>query len=186
MSWSNVIVGLMVAVVWLVALSSGLRNWRAITFLVSVSGLLVVAGWLPSAAAPWTRALIWGGAILVLLFRGYLFSAMLPDERVFVQKYLDGRRRLSQLKARALQTPSAEYVRDFERIIDHFGGLAPPLGQWASLRAETVAELERRLTMMRLSTDPNPKALEAADANWAAIERRFDLLLRSRTRSAAK
>lgn len=186
MPTSSVIVVVMIAALCLAAVVSGSRAWRAVVFLALVSGALVAAGWLPLGASPWARALMWGGAVLVLLFRGDLLSAMPRAEYQFVVQFLAARQRLSRLKGRALTTPPAEYVGDYSKIIHDFEELAAPAGDWASLRSDTVGELKRRLAMMRLSTTVPETALEAADLEWANIERRLDSLLSNRARFWAK
>jgi hypothetical protein len=180
MSASNVIVPLMIAALWLVALTSGQRNWRAIAFLGLVTTGLLAGGWLPTSVSPWARALLWDGAALILLLRGDLLSPMSEKEYRFVQQYLSARRRLRALKGRALKTESADYIAAFSKIIGDLESLTPPQGEWASLRSDAVAELQRRLTIMRLAVTPPTAALEAADAQWADIEQRLASLVRRR------
>jgi hypothetical protein len=178
---SSVLVGLMIASLWVVpATTWKLRNWRAVVFVAGASAAIVVAGTLPMSVAPFVQAGIWGATLWILLLHADRFPAMAPAELEFVDRYLDIVRRVELLHKRADTLDPVAHVSEFQDITESLERLPAPTDEWAQVRDDAAHEFRRRLTMMRLTTNPPPTALSRVRENWSDVEERFHRLLKER------
>ena len=159
-----------------------LRNWRALSLLVAATVALLAAGLLPGFVRPWAQAAIWGAALVVVLTRNDSISTLTREDATFVERYDGHLKRMADLKSRALSTEPAAYVAQLEKIVAAIETLEAPSREWANLKAQTVAELRRRLAMMRFGQAPSTEDLNHAEERWSTIEREFRRILRAKSR----
>jgi hypothetical protein len=175
---TNLLVALILVALWYVLWSSWLlRNWRATSLGLAVTGAILAAGLLPVAISPWIRGGLWGGAMLVFLTKTERFAAIPPAECRFVEDYVRVLRSLRRLKERALETDPATHISRYESAVASLERIEAP-GDWAQLQADTVGELNRRLVMMKLLVRPSVDVQRAGEARWLEIEGRFDAMIK--------
>ena len=180
MTVTSITIGLMLLALWLaIATSFRLRNWRATTLGMAGTVGILIAGLLPYPVGQVIQAGLWGMILLVLLTRSELVAVLAPAEYQFVERYFEILRGLARLGQRARQTDSAAYVVKFSNAIVALEPLDAP-GDWAQLQADTVRELNRRLTRMRLLEMPTSEDERIAEDRWLAIENRFQGMLKTK------
>ena len=179
---STILLAILIGTMWFIAFTSKrLRNWRTSVVLVLASAAIIAAGLLPAPFTALLRGSLWVGFTLFLLTRGEALSVVTGAEYAYLDTYSGLLRQIADLKRGALRSEPAAYVADFERVIEELEALEPPSEGWVDLKADTTRELRRRLVMMRLGAPASPETMNAANAAWTDIERRFDLMLKTKT-----
>jgi hypothetical protein len=167
---------------WLTAFSSWrLRNWRATVVLALGSAAILAAGILPGPFGALLQGSLWIGLTWFILVRTEALSVVRGAEYAFIETYDGLLKEIADLKRGAPSSEPAAYVADFERVIEQLEALQAPSEDWADLKADATRELRRRLVMMRLGSRPSPETMDAANAAWTEIERRFALMLEAKT-----
>jgi hypothetical protein len=179
---STILVAILIGAMWLIAFSSWrLRNWRATVVVALGSAAILAAGILPGPFGALLQGSLWIGFTWLILIRTEALSVARGAEYAFIETY-DGRlKEIADLKPGALGSEPADFVADFERVIEELEALKAPSEDWADLKSDATRELRRRLVMMRLGTRPSRETMDAANAAWAEIERRFALMLKAKT-----
>jgi hypothetical protein len=171
---TGILVALILVAQWFLVLTTWeLRNWRGVALACAGTAVILLAGLLPWPMAGFIQAAVWGAVLWVLLLRTELVVVMSPKEYRFVSDYIEILRRFGRLKARALEIDSTAHVAEYESAVRSLVRLEAP-ADWAQLQADTVRELERRLTMMKLlHAKPADETLRVAEAQWREIMQRF-------------
>jgi len=183
MALNMVVVGLMLASMWLATLSSWrLRNWRATVVLLASSTVVLAAGLLPSPTGGLLQGACWVGVLFFVAFAPERLSVISEAEASFVMGCAKLLKSIVELRGRVSKTEPAAYVAEFERIVDALDALHAPSGEWNDLRLDMVGELRRRLVVMRLGGLPQTEVVVRANAHWAEIEQRFARLTKTRAR----
>lgn len=179
---STILVAILIGAMWLIALSSWrLRNWRATVVLALGSAAILAAGIPPGPLCALLQGSLWIGFTWFILVRTEALSVVRGAEYAFIETYDGLLKEIADLKRGALSSEPAAYVADFERVIEELEALKAPSEDWADLKSDATRELRRRLVMMRLGTRPSPETMDAANAAWTEIERRFALMLEAKT-----
>jgi hypothetical protein len=182
-----ILAGIMICVTGVIAFSSWrLRNWRTVAVLVSGGAAMFAATVLPSPIGAIAVGGMWTGMTLLVATGWEALSSVSDREYEFIRSYVAILTRIKDLQSAVFSMEPADYVAEFEQTIGGFERLDPPSDDWAELRAQTVQELRRRATMMRLGGRPSPETMRRANEEWAAVERRFQRMLNDRKRFWAR
>ncbi len=174
---------IMICVSWLIAFSSWrLRTWRTAAVLLCGSATIFAVSLLPWPVAPVAAGGVWVVLTLLVLTRSEALAAVSDTEYAFIRRYAALLARIAELKGAAFTMEPASYVAEFEQLTNAFERLDAPSSEWTELRAETVRELRRRATIMRLGSRPAPDTMDRANEAWAAVETRFEQLFGARKR----
>ncbi len=84
-----------------------------------------------------------------------------------------------RLKRTIGKSDPATYASRFESAVASLERLEPP-PDWTELQADAVAELRRRLVMMKLLVRPTVEAQRAGEDCWLEIEARFAAKVKER------
>src|SRR4051794_8314003 len=133
---------------------------------------MLAAGMLPNPAGGLAQAGIWLVVAWVFLFRTDVVGVMAPEEYAYVDAYTQILRRIHQRKHASGRRNPAESPRRFEADVQSIAALSPPPA-WVQVQSDTVRELERRLTVMKLGTPRSAGELRAIDDGWLEVGQQF-------------
>jgi hypothetical protein len=171
---------LMLLVLWVWLHNSWrLRNWRAVALGGAGTFVILAAGFLPNPARGLVQGGVWLALAWIFVIRPDLVGVMGPEEYIFVDEHDRILRRIAERKHSGGSLEPESTVRAFEADIRAMESLtAPPA--WSHLHKITVRELNRRLTMMKLSAVGSSVDVRTVDERWLEVGQEFRALLETR------
>lgn len=180
MTAGQLLLGFAIALLWLWLITSWrTRNWRAVCLGIVGTIAMLIAGVLPNPAQALARGAIWLITTWVFLFRPDLVGVISRQEYDYIDAYSSILRRIGERK-RSSRRPDAEAsLQAFESDVKAMRALKAPFA-WSRVQADTVRELERRLTVMKARTLRSPEDLKPFDDRWRDVGQLFRDTLKAR------
>jgi hypothetical protein len=171
---------LAVAVLWLWLLNSWrVRNWRGVTFTIVGTIAFVLASLLPAPVRGLAMGGTWLAVAWILVFHPDVVGVMTPQAYDYVDAHIEILRRIGRRKHARRHLDAEASVQAFEADVRVLKSLIPPPG-WVRLHAETIRELDRRLTVMKVGIMPTAEEQKSGDQRWLEIGQLFRDLLKAR------
>jgi hypothetical protein len=139
---------------------------------------ILVATLLPNPPRGLVQAGIWDLVLWVFMFRQELVGVMSRQEYDYVDAHSSILRRIGQRKRSSRPDPDSS-LHAYESDVKAMRALKAPFA-WSKVQADTVRELERRLTVMKARTLRSPEDLKPFDDRWHEVGQLFRDTLKAR------